>query len=80
MPYPLSHKLVNVLFLALPQFMRRYWQHNSKIIHGVPKSQLLVVNLYNQNEQDWDAIAKFIGIAKADIPTFPFPKPTAGSL
>jgi hypothetical protein len=51
------------------QFLRRYHQHNAKIIHGVPKDQLLVWNMYEN--PSWDEIAKFIG---EPVPTEAFPR------
>ena len=55
------------------QFLRRYWQHNAKVIHGVPKSQLLVWDVHAQPK--WEPLCSFLG---KKVPNIPFVKPGVG--
>jgi hypothetical protein len=57
------------------QFLRRYWSHNSKIIHGVPRQQLLVWNLYEN--PSWEPLCEFLGVP---VPNVPFPTPQKDEL
>jgi hypothetical protein len=57
--------------LSKKQFLRRYWSHNSKIIHGVPRQQLLVWNLYDN--PSWEPLCEFLGVPVPDVP-FPTPQ------
>lgn len=51
-------------------FMRHYWRHNAKVIHGVPRAQLLIWNLYE--EPAWARLCDFLGVP---VPPVPFPAP-----
>ncbi len=55
--------------LTKRQFLRKYFEHNAKIIHGVPKDQLLVWNV--EEEPDWGRLCAFLGVP---VPSAPFPK------
>jgi hypothetical protein len=52
-------------------YFRRLWKHNSKIIHGVPRQQLLVWNLYDN--PSWEPLCEFLGVPVPDVP-FPTPQ------
>jgi hypothetical protein len=54
-------------------FTRKYLEHNNKIIHGVPKDQLLVWNPYK--DPSWGPLCDFLGLP---VPREPFPKPVEG--
>ena len=54
------------------QVMRRYLEHNAMIIHGVPKEQLLVWDVYK--EPSWQRLCDFLGVP---VPDAPFPRPGA---
>ena len=76
--------------------MRKYLEHNAKIIHGVPKHQLLVLDLYGGDgggggvadgsssgeasggSNLWEPLCAFLGVS--DVPTVPFPGPTADEM
>jgi hypothetical protein len=54
-------------------FTRKYLEHNAKIIHGVPKHQLLVWNPYK--DPSWGPLCEFLGV---EVPNVPFPTPVVG--
>ena len=58
--------------LTKRHFMRHYWRHNAKVIHGVPRAQLLVLNVFDS--PGWGPLCKFLGVAEPDVP-FPTPSP-----
>lgn len=49
---------------------KKILEHNTKIIHGVPKDQLLVWDMYKQ--PSWDVLCAFLG---EPVPAAPFPTP-----
>ena len=51
--------------------MRRYLEHNAKVIHGVPRGSLLVVDLFRN--PTWQPLADFLGVP---VPDAPFPTPS----
>ncbi len=56
--------------LSPRQVLRKYFEHNNKIIHGVPKHQLLVWDVYKQPE--WRPLCDFLGLP---VPATRFPTP-----
>jgi hypothetical protein len=53
-------------------FLRHYWQHNAKVIHGVPRAQLLVWDIHD--EPSWKPLCDFLGVPTSSTP---FPVPTS---
>lgn len=51
-------------------FLRNYLQHNAKVIHGVPRRQLLVWDMYKQ--PGWEPLCTFLDIP---VPSVAFPVP-----
>jgi hypothetical protein len=52
--------------------LRRYWAHNAKVIHGVPRVQLLAWDIHD--EPSGKPLCDFLGVP---IPSTPFPAPTS---
>ncbi len=55
--------------------VRKLLEHNAKVIHGVPKHQLLVWDMFD--DASWAPLCRFLGV---DAPDTPFPAPSPGSL
>jgi hypothetical protein len=55
--------------------VRKLLEHNAKVIHGVPKHQLLVWDMFD--DASWAPLCRFLGV---DAPDTPFPAPSSGSL
>lgn len=56
-------------------FLRRYWKHNSKVMVGVPKAQLLVWDMFK--DPSWESVCGFLGVP---VPAEPFPTPSPNEL
>jgi hypothetical protein len=59
--------------LTLRHAARKLFEHNAKIIHGVPKHQLLVWDMYE--DPKWETLCDFLGVPVPQGVDFPTPKP-----
>lgn len=59
--------------LTRAHFTRKYLEHNAKIMHGVPKHQLLVWDPVR--DPTWGPLCDFLGLP---VPSVPFPAPGEG--
>ncbi len=71
MPRPLPWFNSDLALLNKRAFVRWYLRHNSAVIHGVPKGQLLVWDVHKQPE--WGPLCDFLGVP---VPEVPFPTPS----